>query len=218
MRRKFKTVPKDKKTGLPKKYVAGAKSPSSQASEIQVTRRRYKMGLPFDIKKVSKRRVSQKKKWRKNRQNHYRHPTEPLLRIRRKKVIFHHRLLRKYYGGVVLRICHLVPDRAYRWRHGQGVEYDHLCLVRGVQEKQTLTWLRIGRNEKNIHDFTHIIIDLLSTCNGSGVKISDILPRDVGCQLFSAVIGLFSSAGIPPCHCNSHSGTTLQLCRRSISY
>tara|TARA_Y100001937_G_scaffold106630_1_gene148498 strand:- start:228 stop:416 length:189 start_codon:yes stop_codon:yes gene_type:complete len=62
MKRKFKTVPKDKKSGLPKKYVAGAKSPSSQASEIQETRRRYKMGLPIDIKKVSKRRVSQKKK------------------------------------------------------------------------------------------------------------------------------------------------------------
>ena len=38
-------VPKDKKSGLPRKYVAGAKNPDKQRAEIKRTRRLYKRGL-----------------------------------------------------------------------------------------------------------------------------------------------------------------------------
>jgi hypothetical protein len=60
--RKFKRVAKDKKTGVPKKYLKGAKNPSAKAREIKETARKYKRGEFIDIKKVSKFRASQKKK------------------------------------------------------------------------------------------------------------------------------------------------------------
>ena len=50
MPRKFPKVPKDKKTGVPKKYVAGSKSPSKKAAEIKRTAKAYKQGKPIDIK------------------------------------------------------------------------------------------------------------------------------------------------------------------------
>tara|TARA_R100000231_G_C5276754_1_gene150353 strand:+ start:582 stop:785 length:204 start_codon:yes stop_codon:yes gene_type:complete len=59
--RKFKKVSKTKK-GVPKKYLSGAKNKAAKEKEILETRRRYKLGLPIDIKKVSKSRASQAKK------------------------------------------------------------------------------------------------------------------------------------------------------------
>ena len=62
-------VPKDKKTGLPKIYLAGAKNKAAKAAEIKRTAAAYKRGEKIDLKAVSKFRVSQdatkKKKKRK---------------------------------------------------------------------------------------------------------------------------------------------------------
>jgi hypothetical protein len=44
MKRKFKEVPKDKKSGLPLKYVKGSKDPDKTRREILRTRALYKMG------------------------------------------------------------------------------------------------------------------------------------------------------------------------------
>ena len=52
-RRKFKRVPKDKKAGLPSKYVQGARSPSKQAAEIKRTAAAYRRGEKIDLKKVN---------------------------------------------------------------------------------------------------------------------------------------------------------------------
>ena len=58
---KFKKVAKTKK-GVPKKYLSGAKNKTAKEKEILETRRRYKLGLPIDVKKVSKSRANQAKK------------------------------------------------------------------------------------------------------------------------------------------------------------
>ena len=58
---KFKKVSKTKK-GVPKKYLSGAKNKTAKEKEILETRRRYKLGLPIDVKKVSKSRANQAKK------------------------------------------------------------------------------------------------------------------------------------------------------------
>ena len=66
---KFRRAAKDKKTGLPKKYLAGAKNKAAKAAEIKRTAAAYKRGKKIDLKAVSKFRVSQdatkKKKKRK---------------------------------------------------------------------------------------------------------------------------------------------------------
>ncbi len=56
-----KKVRKTKK-GVPTKYLAGAKNPAAKEREILETKRRYKLGLPIDVKKVSKSRAAQAKK------------------------------------------------------------------------------------------------------------------------------------------------------------
>ena len=56
-----KKVAKTKK-GVPKKYLQGAKNPKAKEREILETRRRYKLGLPIDVKKVSKSRAAHAKK------------------------------------------------------------------------------------------------------------------------------------------------------------
>lgn len=56
-----KKVRKTKK-GVPTKYLAGAKNPKAKEREILETKRRYKLGLPIDVKKVSKSRAAQAKK------------------------------------------------------------------------------------------------------------------------------------------------------------
>jgi hypothetical protein len=55
---RFKTVPKEKGSGLPKKYVSGSKNKSATRSEIKRTRRRYRMGLlsPAEMDRISKQR------------------------------------------------------------------------------------------------------------------------------------------------------------------
>ena len=67
---KFRRAAKDKKTGLPKKYLAGAKNKAAKAAEIKRTAAAYKRGEKIDLKAISKFRVSQdatkKKKKRKN--------------------------------------------------------------------------------------------------------------------------------------------------------
>jgi len=60
-KRKFAKVAKTK-SGVPKKYVSNSRNPAAKEREILETRRRYKMGLPIDVKKVSKSRASQAKK------------------------------------------------------------------------------------------------------------------------------------------------------------
>ena len=60
-KRKFSKVPKTK-SGVPRKYVRNSKNPAAKEREILETRRRYKLGLPIDVKKVSKSRASQAKR------------------------------------------------------------------------------------------------------------------------------------------------------------
>ncbi len=59
MTKKRKRVPKDKKTGLPKKYLEGAKNKAAKAAEIKRTAAAYKRGEKVDLKAISKFRASQ---------------------------------------------------------------------------------------------------------------------------------------------------------------
>ena len=59
MTRKLRRVPKDKKTGIPKKYLSGSKSKSANAAEIKRTAEAYRKGEYIDIKAVSKSRTKQ---------------------------------------------------------------------------------------------------------------------------------------------------------------
>ena len=59
MTRKLRRVPKDKKTGIPKKYLSGSKSKSAKAAEIKRTAEAYRKGEYIDIKTVSKSRTKQ---------------------------------------------------------------------------------------------------------------------------------------------------------------
>lgn len=71
MKRKFRRVAKDKKTGVAKKYLSGAKNKAAKAAEIKRTAAAYKRGEFIDIKAVQKSRVNQdgtkKKKKRKKK-------------------------------------------------------------------------------------------------------------------------------------------------------
>ena len=60
MKRKFKPVAKTK-SGVAKKYLAGAKNKKKKEAEILDTKERYRKGLPIDSKKVSKSRAEQSK-------------------------------------------------------------------------------------------------------------------------------------------------------------
>ena len=60
VKRSFPKVPKTK-SGVPKKYVRNSRNPAAKEREILETKRRYKLGLPIDVKKVSKSRASQNK-------------------------------------------------------------------------------------------------------------------------------------------------------------
>jgi len=62
MARRFPSVPKDKRTGVAKKYVAGSRSPSRKAAEIKRTAKAYKEGRKIDVKAVSASRAAQAKK------------------------------------------------------------------------------------------------------------------------------------------------------------
>jgi len=57
--KKFRRVAKDKKTGVPKKYLSGAKNKATKAAEIKKTAEAYRKGEYIDIKAVSKSRVAQ---------------------------------------------------------------------------------------------------------------------------------------------------------------
>lgn len=61
-KRKFRKVARDKKTGVPKKYLSGSKNAAKKAAEIKRTAERYRKGLPIDVKKVSASRVAQGKR------------------------------------------------------------------------------------------------------------------------------------------------------------
>ena len=56
---KQRKVPKDKKTGVPKKYLSGAKNRSAKAAEIKRTAEAYRKGEYIDIKAIQKSRVAQ---------------------------------------------------------------------------------------------------------------------------------------------------------------
>ena len=56
---KQRKVPKDKKTGVPKKYLSGAKTRSAKAAEIKRTAEAYRKGEYIDIKAIQKSRVAQ---------------------------------------------------------------------------------------------------------------------------------------------------------------
>ena len=57
--RKFKRVKRDKKTGVPSKYLAGAKNKAAKAKEIKDTAEKYRKGQYIDIKAISKLRSQQ---------------------------------------------------------------------------------------------------------------------------------------------------------------
>ena len=59
MTKKVRRVPKDKKTGVPKKYLSGAKNKGAKAAEIKRTAEAYRKGEFIDIKAVSKSRTKQ---------------------------------------------------------------------------------------------------------------------------------------------------------------
>ena len=59
MTRKRRRVPKDKKTGIPKKYLSGSKDRAANAAEIKRTAEAYRKGEFIDIKAVSKSRTKQ---------------------------------------------------------------------------------------------------------------------------------------------------------------
>ena len=59
MSRKLRRVARDKKTGVPKKYLSGSKNRAAKAAEIKKTAELYKKGLFIDIKAVQKSRVKQ---------------------------------------------------------------------------------------------------------------------------------------------------------------
>ena len=59
MTRKLRRVPKDKKTGVPQKYLSGSKNRSAKAAEIKRTSELYKKGAYIDIKAVAKARTKQ---------------------------------------------------------------------------------------------------------------------------------------------------------------
>ena len=59
MTKKLRRVPKDKKTGVPKKYLSGSKNRSAKAAEIKRTAEAYRKGQYIDIKAVSKSRTKQ---------------------------------------------------------------------------------------------------------------------------------------------------------------
>ena len=59
MTRKLRRVPKDKKPGIPKKYLSGSKNKSAKAAEIKRTAEAYRKGEYIDIKAVSKSRTKQ---------------------------------------------------------------------------------------------------------------------------------------------------------------
>ena len=59
MSKRFKRVPKDKKTGVPKKYLSGAKNKAAKAAEIKRTAEAYRKGEFIDIKAISKSRTKQ---------------------------------------------------------------------------------------------------------------------------------------------------------------
>jgi hypothetical protein len=55
---KFKKVTKDKQSGIPKKYIEGAKNKNARRKEILNTRRLYKAGklTPAMMDRISKER------------------------------------------------------------------------------------------------------------------------------------------------------------------
>ena len=55
----MRRVPKDKKTGVPKKYLSGSKNKGAKAAEIKRTAEAYRKGEFIDIKAVSKSRTKQ---------------------------------------------------------------------------------------------------------------------------------------------------------------
>ena len=59
MTRKFRKVPKDKKTGVAKVYLSVAKNKRAKAAEINRTAEAYRKGEYIDIKAVSKSRTKQ---------------------------------------------------------------------------------------------------------------------------------------------------------------
>jgi hypothetical protein len=59
MARKRRRVPKDKATGLPKAYLAGAKNRAAKAREIKRTAEAYKRGEYINVKAVSASRTKQ---------------------------------------------------------------------------------------------------------------------------------------------------------------
>ena len=58
-RKKLRRVPKDKKTGIAKKYLSGSKNRAAKAAEIKRTAEAYRKGEFIDIKAVSKSRTKQ---------------------------------------------------------------------------------------------------------------------------------------------------------------
>ena len=62
MPRRFPKVPKDKKTGLPKKYLAGSKNKKAKAAELKRTAAKYKRGEKIDVAAISRSRAKQNAK------------------------------------------------------------------------------------------------------------------------------------------------------------
>ena len=59
MTKKLRRVPKDKNTGIAKKYLSGSRNRAAKAAEIKRTAEAYRKGEYIDIKAVQKSRVAQ---------------------------------------------------------------------------------------------------------------------------------------------------------------
>lgn len=65
MAKKFRKVQRDKASGIPKKYLSGAKNKRKKAEEIKKTALAYKRGEKINIKAVSRSRMAQAKRGKK---------------------------------------------------------------------------------------------------------------------------------------------------------
>ena len=137
MTRKFRKVPKDKKTGVAKVYLSGAKNKSAKAAEIKRSAEAYRKGEYIDIKAVSKSRTKQNVSTSKKKKTSKRGRKKKVLRKKQREQDLLMDSLRLFIDAVKV-LTYLVGLGMYQWARGQWEGSIALYLVKAVQEKQTL--------------------------------------------------------------------------------
>ena len=113
-RRRFRKVAKDKKTGVPKKYLSGAKNKAAKAAEIKRTSEAYKRGETLDIKAIQKSRVNQDGTKKKTTS-----AAVENLREKAKKRALHMDSLLVFIDAAKVHIFQAVQEM-FRWRQAMG--------------------------------------------------------------------------------------------------